>query len=98
MGIPLSSSFDLQSALPLDSRTNVADITARDAIPAAYRYEGLKVYVVSEDKAYTLKDGILDANWVVEVTLLNEDDMASNSATDAPSQQSLVAYTNGHVS
>lgn len=42
---------------------SVADITARDAIPAALRYEGMLVYVVSEKKTYQLQGGITNSNW-----------------------------------
>jgi len=63
MGIPLGSNFSVQTALPLDDRTVVADLTARDAIVAGKRYEGLTVYVESELKSYQLQGGILNANW-----------------------------------
>jgi hypothetical protein len=45
--------------------TVVADITARDAILAGSRTEGMIVYVNSDDTHYTLKAGILNANWAV---------------------------------
>lgn len=63
MGIVVTSSFDPNAQLPLDSRTKVADITARDAIVSGVRYEGLTVYVLSTKKNYQLKGGILNANW-----------------------------------
>ena len=50
MAIVLGSQFSLQTALPLDDRTVVDDLTARDAIPNLVRYEGLVVYVVAESK------------------------------------------------
>ena len=50
MGITLGSNFDLGASLPLDSRTVVADITARDALSAVY--EGMLVYVESEELLY----------------------------------------------
>jgi hypothetical protein len=64
MGIPLGSNFDLTAGLPLDSRVVVADLTARDNIPAVQRFVGLEVYVESENKKYRLEGGILDGNWV----------------------------------
>jgi CBS domain-containing protein len=66
MGIALGSNFDFQAALPLDSRTVVADITARDAIASGVRYEGLIVYVedVSEQTNYQLVGGITNGDWV----------------------------------
>jgi len=64
MGIEISSEFDVQTALPIDSRFVVADLTARDAIPALRRYEGLICYVESEETNYQLVGGIDDINWV----------------------------------
>lgn len=62
-GIPVTSSFTMNAALPLDDRATVADLTARDALPALRRWEGMLVYVVSEQKHFTLKGGIADVNW-----------------------------------
>lgn len=62
-GISLASGFDLNSPVPLDSRTQVANITARNAISSGNRYQGLMVYVVDEAKHYTLKNGITNSNW-----------------------------------
>ena len=42
----------------------VADITARDAITAERRKEGMWVKVLADGKVYTLSGGILNANWV----------------------------------
>jgi hypothetical protein len=64
MGIPLTSQFDANMQLPLDSRIVVADPTARDAIVSGRRFEGLSVYVVSEAKTYQLQGGITDSDWV----------------------------------
>jgi len=41
----------------------VADITARDAIPAQRRSLQMRVAVVSEGKQYALVGGLLNANW-----------------------------------
>lgn len=41
----------------------VADLTARDAIPSEDRYEGMIVYVTSEQKYYSLKGGIDNDDW-----------------------------------
>lgn len=62
-GIPVTSSFDVNTTKPLDSRSNVATTTDRNDIPATSRYVGLKVYVAADDKTYRLSGGILDANW-----------------------------------
>jgi hypothetical protein len=64
MAIALSTNFLLGSQLPLDARTVVANTTARDAIPAIQRYNGLIVYTVTGTKNYQLQGGILNANWV----------------------------------
>ena len=63
MGIELGSNFDVKTALPLDSRLKVADLTARDAIDLLIRYEGMIVYVVSESTNFQLIGGTANANW-----------------------------------
>src|SRR5664279_1820991 len=63
MGIPLSTSFDVGTNLPLDSKQIKADVTARNAIASVGRYEGLEVFVVADQIKYRLQGGILDANW-----------------------------------
>lgn len=63
MGIVVASNFDLQTTLPLDSRTVVADTTARDAIPSGVRYEGLIVYVTADETNYQLVGGITNSDW-----------------------------------
>jgi hypothetical protein len=62
--IPLGSNFGLTSGIPLDNRTVKADLTERDAIPAVSRYEGLTVYVESEEAVYMLVGGITNSDWV----------------------------------
>lgn len=63
MGIPLSSSFTRNSAQPLDDLATVADITARNAILAGRRYEGMATYVTSEATNYQLIGGITNSDW-----------------------------------
>lgn len=65
MGIQLGSNFTVNTALPLDDRILVADITARNAILAGRRYRGMIVHVESDGKNYQLVGGILDVNWIV---------------------------------
>jgi len=48
----------------------VADITARNAIPAARRTIGQRVFVISTSQEFRLVGGILDANWV-DVTAMS---------------------------
>ena len=43
--------------------TTVADTTARNAIAGGDRYEGMIVYVTSEQKYYSLKGGLANVNW-----------------------------------
>ena len=64
MGIALGSNFDVQTALPIDSRLIVADLTARDAINSLQRYEGMLVYVESEETNFQLIAGITNGDWV----------------------------------
>jgi len=69
MGIAIGSNFDMQAALPLDSRDVVADNTARNAIPSGVRFLGMKVTVISPNMVtYVLKDGITNANWEIDGT------------------------------
>ncbi len=63
MAITVTSNFTVNTALPIDDRLVVADLTARDSLASGRRYEGLAVYVVSNGKTYRLVGGILDANW-----------------------------------
>lgn len=63
MGITLASNFDVNAALPLDSRMIAADATARDAIIAGVRYEGMLVYVVADQTMYQLQGGITNGDW-----------------------------------
>lgn len=63
MGIGLGSQFTVNVALPLDDRLKVADITARDAIPAGVRYEGMIVYVTASVTNFQLLGGTANSNW-----------------------------------
>lgn len=63
MGIEVASSFTRKSPVPLDDSTVVADLTARDAIAAGIRYEGMTVYVESEETNYQLVGGVDNSDW-----------------------------------
>lgn len=63
MSIELSSNFRLYAQLPLDSRMQVANLTARDAIPSGERYEGLETYCVADQTVYRLVGGITNGDW-----------------------------------
>jgi len=72
MGIKQSSSFDLQSGLPLDSKIKIDTLVNRDLILPTYRYDGMKVYVEENETNYQLKGGILNANWSEEISVSAE--------------------------
>ena len=64
MGIKLTSNFDENVGLPLDSREIATDNTARDAIANGVRYIGLNVFIVATNKTWQLQGGISNSNWV----------------------------------
>lgn len=64
MSITVASNFAVSTTLPLDARTQVADQTARDAILAGVRYEGLIVYSIADGTNYQLVGGIANGDWV----------------------------------
>ena len=47
MGIDVASSFTRKAPVPVDDSMVVADLTARDAIAAGVRYQGMVCYVVA---------------------------------------------------
>lgn len=63
-GIAISTGFDLNSPVPLDSRAVTDTVITRDAIPAIRRYVGLRVYVVSTGAEYRW-DG---TNWKTQTS------------------------------
>ena len=64
MGIPLGGgNFTRGAAIPLDDSFVAADATARDAINAGIRYEGMLVYVVADAAMYQLQGGITNGDW-----------------------------------
>jgi hypothetical protein len=64
-GIILGSQFRLNTALPLDERQQFATVTARDALDALRRWEGMIVYVLENETTYQLVGGITNSDWVV---------------------------------
>lgn len=52
---------------------------------------------ISEGDMRTFGDDILDSALFIEDNFVDEDDMASNSATKAPSQQSVKAYVDTQI-
>jgi hypothetical protein len=60
--INVGTNFSIRANAPIDTRLIVADLTARDNI--AWRYEGLLVYVISNQTNYQLRGGTTNADWV----------------------------------
>jgi hypothetical protein len=63
MAIPIPDSLKTIGQYPIEESMQVADLTARDAIPSFKRYEGMITYVLSEEKFYYLKGGITNPDW-----------------------------------
>ena len=61
----ITSVVNFPSADLLGVVRSVADITARDAIDAGKRIEGMICYVVSEATNYQLQGGITNSDWVL---------------------------------
>lgn len=57
------SQFDRAFNEPIETNRQVNFISDRDAIPTNRRWEGMKVYVISEGKDYQLIGGIDNLNW-----------------------------------
>jgi hypothetical protein len=62
-GIHVGTSFNIRAAQPVDVRTVVDSISARDAIPSGLRYNGLMCFVQSESVQYQLQNGIENTDW-----------------------------------
>lgn len=66
-GIEIPNNFDLNSPLPLDSRTIAATIAERDAIPLVARYVGMFCKVLDngegEQKLFWLVGGVGNEHW-----------------------------------
>ena len=56
-GIPVASGFDLNAKAPLDARTVASNLEELNAMPDIQRYDGLMVYVESEERNYQLING-----------------------------------------
>lgn len=65
MAQEILTNFDLRAALPLDIRMQVPDINARDSINPLVRWEGMIVYVVTDQNHYRLVGGTDNANWEI---------------------------------
>ncbi len=97
MGITLGSNFDVQTALPLDSRIIVADTTARDALSALRRYEGLTVYSLADETNYQLVGGITNGDWVNLGAGAGTTGVAAEGFGTAALPYTMLAGDNGKV-
>ena len=64
MAETIISQLDRAFDKPLETNRQVNFISDRDAISALRRWQGMQVFVISEQKTYTLKTGILNTDWV----------------------------------
>lgn len=107
MAIILASNFDINATLPIDSRFVVADATARDAIDAGVRYEGLIVYVTADGLHYALVGGITNGDWstigggggsgnfTVDRFSGDGSDVTFTLSTDPGSENNMFVYVSG---
>jgi len=68
MSVQYPFGFEIGNNEPIDSRYVFLDLAARDSLLAINRYEGLKVYVVSESAFYSLVGGIENTDWTQDGT------------------------------
>lgn len=68
MAIQVVDNFTVNAGSPIDSRSQVADIAARDAIGSVLRFDGLTVEVLDRGDGnravYQLQGGTANSNWV----------------------------------
>jgi hypothetical protein len=74
-----------------------ANTTARDAIPAARRTEGMRCWCVDPGKEYRLVGGIANGNWaeVSVTTSVHAIDSATHTSTATPGKMLKAAATTG---
>jgi len=73
MSVQYPFGFEIGNNEPIDSRFVFLDLAARDALLSINRYEGLKVYVVTEGAYYSLIGGIENSNWTQDGTGFTSD-------------------------
>jgi len=64
MSFAINDSFETQVALPVDGRSVVATLAARDAIALTVRFLGMETVVQATGIKYRLVGGTANANWV----------------------------------
>ena len=60
--IEIGTNFELIAPLPIDTRIALSDTIVRNSI--YWRYEGLKVFTLSDTTNWQLQGGVADSNWV----------------------------------
>lgn len=83
MAQTLTDVFDIRVQFPIDLRTVKSDLNARNAIETFQRYEGLAVWVVSDQKLYRLIGGITNDDWA-DQTPTNSGLQSVTVSTSAP--------------
>lgn len=84
----------------------LADLTARDALAVADRYEGLIVYVLSNQTTYQLRGGVTNSDWITLVTVtgvashtvLGDIGVNSHVAIDTHIADTTLHYTQASIS
>lgn len=64
MAVVAIDPFDFRAPFPIDLRMRRENIGERDTIPTNNRWEGMLVYVVSEQTWYGLVGGVGNENWI----------------------------------
>ena len=80
------SQFDRKYALPIETYRQTQTVAQRNLIPSEIRWEGMLVYVVTDQLTYALSGGITNADWVPAGDILNvtvENVLTSNSTVNA---------------
>jgi len=87
LGIELTSNFSQQASLPLDERILFTNIDARNDLASIRRYAGLKCWVISEEKMYTLLNDLV--TWKLDENL-NTSDLGDVELTNPQDGDQLV--------
>jgi hypothetical protein len=80
------SQYDRKYALPIETFRQVQNINDRDNVPSGIRWDGMMVYVVSEQITYQLTGGVTNDKWanVGDFSdIVVRDNLTSTSITDA---------------
>jgi hypothetical protein len=61
--VDISTNFNVNAPLPMDSRDTTATIATRNALESVKRWEGMDIYVYEDSTSYQLVGGTLNGNW-----------------------------------